>query len=75
MVDGGVNGGSNLVTTLCLGADFCFVRAAVCVVTAGGRAGASRAVEILSHELQIILRRLGCADVAELGLDHLVAIT
>lgn len=74
MMDGAIHRGADIAMALCLGADFCFIgRAAVYGVTAAGRAGASRVVEILAEELRIILRQLGAADVADLNRDYLIA--
>jgi (S)-mandelate dehydrogenase len=68
MMDGGVCRGSDIAMALCLGADFCFIgRAAVYGVAAAGTAGASRVVEILAQELQIVMRQLGCTEVDGLG--------
>ena len=65
MLDSGVRRGSDIVKALCLGAQFVFVgRAAAYGVTAGGRAGAARAVSILRDEVGTTLAQIGCPEVA-----------
>ena len=67
MIDGGLNRGSDIAMALCLGADFCFLgRGAVYGVTAGGTDGAARVIDILTEELGIVMRQLGCPDIASL---------
>jgi L-lactate dehydrogenase (cytochrome)/(S)-mandelate dehydrogenase len=72
MLDSGVRRGSDIVVGLCLGAKFVFVgRATLYGVTAGGEAGARRALDILCEEVDMTLALIGCPDVAELGPDFL----
>jgi (S)-mandelate dehydrogenase len=73
MLDGGIRRGSDIVTALCLGANFCFLgRATLYGVAAGGLAGAQRAIAILKHEIDILMGQLGCTDLRHLGADMLV---
>jgi len=72
MLDSGVRRGSDIVVGMCLGAKFVFVgRATLFGVTAGGEAGARRALDILREEVDMTLALIGCSDVAELGPDYL----
>jgi hypothetical protein len=55
-----------------LGAKFCFVgRSTLYGVTAGGPAGAQRAVSILRNEVDIVMGQLGCTDLGQVGPDLL----
>jgi L-lactate dehydrogenase (cytochrome)/(S)-mandelate dehydrogenase len=72
MMDSGIRRGADIVTALCLGARFTFVgRATLYGVTAAGRRGASRALDILRNELDLVLAQIGCPDVRRLGPDYL----
>lgn len=63
-LDGGIRRGSDVVKALALGADFCFLgRAFLYGVSAGGRDGVQRVVEILRNEVSYTLAMLGCPDV------------
>jgi len=72
MLDSGVRRGSDIVTALCLGADFVFVgRATLYGVTAAGIPGATKAIEILQRELDLILGQIGAPDIAALGEEFI----
>jgi len=72
MLDSGIRRGSDIVTALCLGADFTFVgRATLYGLAAGGVPGIRKAIAILRHEVETAGRHLGCADVAALCADYL----
>jgi (S)-mandelate dehydrogenase len=74
MLDGGIRRGSDIVTALCLGADFTFVgRAALYGLAAGGVPGIRKAIAILRQELETTGRHLGCGDVAAFGVDYVRA--
>jgi len=61
--DGGIRRGSDVLTALALGADFCFFgRPALYGLAAGGRIGARRVFEILSEELRYTQAMVGCPD-------------
>jgi len=73
LFDGGVRCGMHVLVALCLGAQFCFVgRAALYGVSAAGRAGADRAVQILRDEISHTLAMIGCPSTAELGPQFIV---
>jgi len=66
--DGGIRCGAHVLIALCRGAAFCFVgRAALHGVSAAGRAGADRALQILREEISNTLAMVGCPSIAELG--------
>jgi (S)-mandelate dehydrogenase len=68
LFDGGIRCGTHALVALCLGAQFCFVgRAALYGVSAAGRAGADRALQILRDEISQTLAMIGCPSIAELG--------
>ena len=70
--DGGIRCGPDIVVALCLGADLGFVgRASLYGVSAGGRAGADRALEILRDELSQTMAMIGCPTVAALGPEYI----
>lgn len=74
MCDSGIRRGSDIITALCLGADFCFVgRATLYGVAAGGLAGAQRALAILRAEVDVQMAQIGCSGVADLGPQILLA--
>ena len=67
LMDGGIRRGADIVKAICLGA-----RAVLCGrayaygLAAAGEAGVSRAIEILTADLQRTLRLLGCPSIAAL---------
>jgi L-lactate dehydrogenase (cytochrome)/(S)-mandelate dehydrogenase len=72
MLDSGVRRGSDIVTALCLGADFVFVgRATLYGLAAGGTPGVRKAISILGHEVETVGRHIGCPNVAAFGADYL----
>ena len=65
IIDSGIRRGADIVTALCLGAQFVLLgRATLYGLAAGGQRGVSKAVEILRHEVDTTGRQIGCADVA-----------
>ena len=67
LLDGGVRRGSDIVKALCLGARAVLVgRAYAYGLAAAGEAGVTRAIEILTADLQRTLTLLGCPSVGEL---------
>lgn len=71
-VDGGILRGTDVVKALCLGARAVGLgRGFLYALSAYGTAGALRAVQILSDEIQTTLRLLGVADVAQLDTRYL----
>jgi (S)-mandelate dehydrogenase len=72
MMDSGIVRGSDAAKALCLGARAVFVgRATLWGVAAGGQAGATRALDLLTSELHRVMAYLGCQSVADLG-PHLI---
>ena len=68
MYDSGIRRGSDAITALCLGAKYVFVgRATLYGVTAGGCAGASRALAILRDEIERTMMQMGAPDIKSLG--------
>jgi L-lactate dehydrogenase (cytochrome)/(S)-mandelate dehydrogenase len=73
MLDGGIRRGSDVLTALCLGAQFVFLgRATLYGVVAGGKTGATKAIAILRHEIDLTMGQIGCPDLDHLGLDFLM---
>lgn len=69
-VDGGVRRGSDIAKAVALGAEGVILsRAPVYGLAAGGRAGAARAITILTDELDRTLALTGCPDIAALTAD------
>jgi (S)-mandelate dehydrogenase len=70
LLDGGVRRGVDLLKARALGAQAVLVgRATLFGVMAGGEAGARRALEILSSELERTMRLCGVRSIAEIGPD------
>lgn len=71
-VDGGIRRGSDIVKALALGAKAVFIgRAYAYGLAAGGQAGVARAIEILSSELILTMKLLGCSSVRDLSKEYL----
>ncbi len=72
MLDSGVRRGADIITALCLGAQFVFVgRATLYGLAAGGAAGVQRAIDILRAEVSTVMSQLGKPRVEDLGQDVL----
>jgi (S)-mandelate dehydrogenase len=72
IVDSGFRRGTDVVKALALGAQAVMVgRATLYGLAAGGEAGASHALSILSSEIDRVLGQLGCKSLADVG-PHLV---
>ena len=72
MLDGGIRRGSDILTALCLGADFCFTgRATLYGLVAGGVPGVRKAIEILRQEAESVGRQIGAKDIAAFSADYL----
>ncbi len=68
VVDGGFRRGTDVVKALCLGADCVMLgRATLYGLGAGGQAGVTRALEILTGEIDRCLGHMGVNSVAELN--------
>jgi L-lactate dehydrogenase (cytochrome) len=71
-LDGGVRRGSDVVKAVALGARACLVgRPWMYGLAAGGQAGVSRALQVLSDEIDRTLALIGVTRVADLALDVL----
>jgi isopentenyl diphosphate isomerase/L-lactate dehydrogenase-like FMN-dependent dehydrogenase len=71
IMDGGIRRGSDIVKALCLGARAVLIgRAYAYGLTAAGKAGVARALEILQTDLERTLRLLGCASVRDLDTSY-----
>lgn len=69
--DGGVRRGTDIITALALGADGVAIgRAYLYGLAAGGEAGVSKALEILSAELRRDMALLGVTRIAEITRGH-----
>jgi len=67
MIDGGIRRGSDIVTALCLGAQFVFVgRATLYGAAAAGPAGVRRAIKILSDEVGRVMAQIGRPSIDQL---------
>lgn len=72
MLDGGVRRGSDVVTALASGAKAVFLgRPALYGAIAGGDAGASKALHIVSDEINRVMVQMGCPALADVGPDCL----
>jgi isopentenyl diphosphate isomerase/L-lactate dehydrogenase-like FMN-dependent dehydrogenase len=70
--DGGIRCGPDVIVALCLGANMGFVgRASLYGVSAAGRAGADRALQILRDEISQTLAMIGCPNIAALGPEFI----
>jgi L-lactate dehydrogenase (cytochrome)/(S)-mandelate dehydrogenase len=73
LLDSGIRRGSDIITALCLGADFVLVgRATLFGMIAGGVPGARKAIGILKQEVETVGRQIGCADIKAFGPTHLM---
>lgn len=73
MFDSGIRRGSDIITALCLGANFTFVgRATLYGTVAGGQPGADLAIDLLRKEAGLVMGQIGCSRVEELGPDFIV---
>jgi L-lactate dehydrogenase (cytochrome) len=71
LMDGGVRRGTDVVKAICLGARAVLVgRAYAYGLAAGGRAGVTRAIEILRTEVERTLKLLGCPSVSALDRSY-----
>jgi L-lactate dehydrogenase (cytochrome) len=72
LMDGGVRRGSDIVKAICLGARAVLLgRAYAFGLSAAGRPGVTRALEILRDDVERTLRLLGCPSVSALNSSYL----
>ena len=70
MLDSGVRRGSDVLTALALGARFVFLgRPTLYGVVAGGQPGATKAVQLLRNEVDLVMRQIGITALEQLGPD------
>ena len=68
LIDSGFRRGSHIVIARALGAQMVFLgRPVLYGMAAFGRAGATRAIEILRQEVEITLKQIGCPSLEVLG--------
>ncbi|MDE5446759.1 alpha-hydroxy-acid oxidizing protein [Bradyrhizobium sp. CSA207] len=73
MLDGGIRRGLHVLIALCLGAKFVFQgRPTLYGVSAGGVAGAEKALAIFRREIDISMAQIGSTKIAELGPQFLM---
>lgn len=71
--DSGIRRGSDIITALCLGAQFVLLgRATLYGLAAGGLLGVNKAIEILRQEVESNGRQMGCADIAAFDRTRVV---
>jgi L-lactate dehydrogenase (cytochrome) len=76
MLDTGITSGADIVAALALGADFTLIgRAYLYGLMAGGEAGVTRCIDILSSEIERTMALIGVTSVSELNSDHVRALT
>jgi L-lactate dehydrogenase (cytochrome) len=72
ILDSGIRSGGDIVAALAAGASFTLIgRAYLYGLMAGGVAGVSRAIEILTREITTTMQLMGVSSVAELCPDHI----
>ena len=73
MFDGGIRRGMDAIVALCMGAKFVFVgRPTLYGVTAGGVAGATKALQIFKREIDLTQAQIGAPTIADLGPQFLM---
>ena len=75
MLDSGVRRGTDVLKALALGADHVFVGRPMAYAAAiGGQAGVAHAVGLLRDEVHRDMALLGVQRLADLNMEHLVAV-
>jgi (S)-mandelate dehydrogenase len=73
MFDGGIRRGLDALIALCMGAKFVFQgRPTLYGVTAGGVAGATKALAIFRREIDISMAQIGATKISDLGPHYLM---
>ena len=71
LMDGGIRRGGDIVKAICLGARAVLIgRAYAYGLAAAGEDGVTRAIQILTADLERTLRLLGCASIRELNRSY-----
>lgn len=74
ILDSGVTRGADILSAICLGADFVLVgRATLYGAIAGGYAGAAKAIELLNEEIKTLMQQIGARTIDDLGPGFLWA--
>jgi isopentenyl diphosphate isomerase/L-lactate dehydrogenase-like FMN-dependent dehydrogenase len=72
MFDSGIRRGSDVLTALCLGAEFVFLgRPTLYAAAVGGTAGVAHAIDILRVEIDMTMGQAGVSELAELGPERI----
>jgi (S)-mandelate dehydrogenase len=72
ILDSGVRRGSDVVMARCLGADsVIFGRPTLYGVAAGAQAGVARVLQIVRHEVDIVMAQIGCRNFNDLDASYL----
>ena len=75
MLDSGVRRGADILVAWALGARFAFVgRATLYGAVVGALPGASKAIEILRHEIELNMKQIGCPNLASVGPENLFSL-
>jgi (S)-mandelate dehydrogenase len=73
LIDSGVRRGSDIGKALCLGAKAAFFgRPAMFGVAAAGETGACKVIDIMRHEVSLLMGQLGWTDLSKAGPDSLL---
>ncbi len=76
IVDGGVRRGTHILKAIALGANACSIgKAYLYGLAAGGQRGVERTIGLLRVEVERDLALLGCRSIAELGPQHVQALS
>lgn len=68
ILDSGIMSGTDIVASLCAGADFVLIgRAYLYGLMAGGEQGVTRAIELLAKEVEVAMQLMGAASIADLN--------
>ncbi|MFV0425602.1 MAG: alpha-hydroxy-acid oxidizing protein [Beutenbergiaceae bacterium] len=74
-LDTGIMSGADVVASIAMGARFTMIgRAYLYGLMAGGEAGAMRALEIITGEIERVMRLVGVASLEELGPQHVTQL-
>jgi L-lactate dehydrogenase (cytochrome) len=73
LFDSGIRDGEGVIKALAMGADFVMLgRALLYGLGAGGEAGLSKIIHLISNEISLAMAQLGCSDVAKINQELLV---
>jgi len=73
LFDSGIRDGEGVIKALAMGADFVMLgRALLYGLGAGGEAGLSQIIQLISNEISLAMAQLGCSDVAKINQELLI---